>query len=140
MMAGSETETAGVTGKLKEMTGSEAEMVVGMESGADTEAGMDLESTADRSGAGVGAEASARCAITSGGGDAGVDLRLVVAGTVTGDNVAAVAKVQAGSIAEMIPPECVAASEFAAAANAGLGSARTETERVGSSEMYTGSE
>ena len=58
----------------------------------------------------------------------------------TKDNVAAVAKVRVGSIAEMIPPECAAASEFAAAANAGLGSAGMETERVGSSEMYTGSE
>ena len=74
MTAGLETETAGVTGKLKETTGSEAEMVVGTESGADTEAGMDSESTADQSGAGVGAEASARCAIASGGGDAGADL------------------------------------------------------------------
>ena len=88
----------------------------------------------------MGAEASARCAIVTGGGDAGVDLRSVVVGTVTGDNVAAVAKVRVGSIAEMIPLECAAASEFAAAANAGLRSARTETEQVGSSEMYTGSE
>ena len=49
----------------------------------------------------------------------------------TGDNVAAVAKVRVGSIAEMIPPECAAASEFAAPANAHLGIARTEMERVG---------
>ena len=49
----------------------------------------------------------------------------------TEDNVAAVAKVRVGSIAEMIPPECAAASEFAAPANARLGIAGTETERVG---------
>ena len=93
-----------------------------------------------RNGARAGAEATARCAIASGGGDAGADLRSVVAGTMIEDNVAAVAKIQVGSIVEMIPPECAAASEFAAAANAGLGSAGTEMERVGSSEMYTGSE
>ena len=49
----------------------------------------------------------------------------------TGDNVAAVAKVRVGPIAEMIPSECAAASEFAAAANAQLGIARAETEWVG---------
>ena len=74
MTVGSETETVGVTEKLKETTGSEAEMVVGTESGADTEAGMDLESTADWSGVWAGAEASARCAIATGGGDVGADL------------------------------------------------------------------
>ena len=74
MTVGSETETAGVTGKLKETTGLEAEMVVGTESGADTEAGMDSESTADQSGAGAGAKASTRCAIVTSGGDAGVDM------------------------------------------------------------------
>ena len=47
------------------------------------------------------------------------------------ENVAAVAKVRAGSIAEMIPPECAVASEFAAAANARLGIAGAETERMG---------
>ena len=86
-------EMVGVTGKLKETAGLEAETMAGTESGADTDAGMDSELRVDPSGVGTGAEASARCAITSGGGDAGVDLRLVVAGTVTGDNVAAVAKV-----------------------------------------------
>ena len=65
-----------------------------------------------------------RCAIASGGGDAGADLRSVVAGTVTEDNVAAVAKVRVGSIAETIPLAC-------AAANARLGIAGAETERVG---------
>ena len=74
MTAGLETETVGVMGKSKEMMGLEAEMVVGTESGADTDAGMDSESTADQSGAGVGAEASTRCAIATGGGDAGADL------------------------------------------------------------------
>ena len=48
MMVGSETETAGVTGKSKETAGSEAETVAGMESGVDTEVGMDLKSTADQ--------------------------------------------------------------------------------------------
>ena len=42
MMAGSEMETAGVTGKSKETAGSEAETVAGTESGVDTEVGMDL--------------------------------------------------------------------------------------------------
>ena len=61
------------------------------------------------------------------------DLRSVVAGTVTGDNVVAVAKVRVGPIAEMILPEC-------AAANARLGITRVETERMGRSEVYTGLE
>ena len=74
MTAGSETETAGVTEKLKEMMVSEAETVVGMESGVDTEAGMDSESTADQSRAGAGAEASSRCTIATSGGDAGAHL------------------------------------------------------------------
>ena len=67
MTAGSETETAGVTGKSKETEGSEVAMVAGMEGGEDTEVGMDSKSTADRSRAVVGAEASVRCAIDSGG-------------------------------------------------------------------------
>ena len=50
MTAGLELETVGVMGKSKEMVGSEVEMVSGMESGADTEVGMDSKSTADRSG------------------------------------------------------------------------------------------
>ena len=82
--------TAGVTGKSKETVGSEAEMVSGTESGADTEVGMDSKSTADRSRVGAEAEASARCAITTGGGDAGANLRLTVASTMTRDNVAEV--------------------------------------------------
>ena len=93
MMAGSEMETAGATGKSKETVDLEAEMMVGTEGRADTDAGMDSESRVDRSGVVAGAEASMRCTIASGGGDAGADLRSVVAGTVTRDNVAAVAKV-----------------------------------------------
>ena len=50
MTAGLEMETAGAMGKSKETVGSEAETVAGMESGVDTEVGMDSESTADRSG------------------------------------------------------------------------------------------
>ena len=50
MMAGSEMEMVGVTGKSKETAGSEAETVAGMESGVDIEAGMDSESTAERGG------------------------------------------------------------------------------------------
>ena len=53
-----------------------------------------------------------------------MDLQSVVAGTVTEDNVAAVAKVRVGSIAETIPLAC-------AVANARLGIAGAETERVG---------
>ena len=49
MTAGSETETVGVIGKSKETVGLEAEMVSGMESGVDTEVGMDSKLTADRS-------------------------------------------------------------------------------------------
>ena len=131
MTAGSEMETAGATGKSKETVGSEAETVAGTESGVDIEVGMDSESTADRSGAVAGAEASARCAIVTGGGDAGSDLRSVVAGTVTGDNVAAVAKVRVGSIAEMIPSACVVASKSVAPANPQLGIGGTEMEQVG---------
>ena len=124
MTAGSEMETAGGTGKSKETAGSEVETVAGMESGVDTDAGMDSESIVDRSRAVAGAEASARCAIATGRGDAGVDLRLTVAGTVAGDDAAAVAKVRLGLIAEMIPLVC-------AVANAQLGIARAETEWVG---------
>ena len=115
---------AGVMGKSKETAGLEAEMVVGTESGVDTDAGMDSESTADQSGAGAGAEASARCAIASGGGDAGADLRSTVAGTATGDNAALVARVRIGPIAETMPLACTAA-------NARLRIAGAETERVG---------
>ena len=74
MTVGSETEMVGVTGKSKETAGLEVEMVAGMESGGDTEVGMDLESTADWSRAGAGAEASTRSAIATSGGDAGVDM------------------------------------------------------------------
>ena len=74
MMAGSEMEMVGVMGKLKETAGSEAETVVGMKSGADTEAGMDSESTVDQSGVVVGAEVSARCAIVTARGDVGADM------------------------------------------------------------------
>ena len=74
MMAGSEMEMAGVTGKSKETAGSEVEMVAGMESGVDTEVGMDSESTADQSIAVAGAEASMRCTIATTGGDAGADM------------------------------------------------------------------
>ena len=111
-------------GKSKETVGLELETVVGMESGVDIEAGMDSESTADRSRAGAGAEASMRCVIVTAGGDAGVDLQLMVVGTMTRDNVAVVAKVRVGSIAEMTPSEC-------AAANARLGITGAEMERVG---------
>ena len=124
MMVGSETETVGVTGKLKETMGLESETVVGTESGVDTEAGMDSESTVDRSGAGAGAEASVRCAIVIGGGDAGADLQSVVAGTATEVDVVVVAKLQVGPIAETIPLACVAA-------NVWLRIARAETEQVG---------
>ena len=81
---------------------------------------------------GAGAEASARCAIATGGGDAGADLRSTVAGTATGDDAASVAKVRVGPIAETIPLAC-------AAANVRLGIAGAETEWVGSSEVYMGS-
>ena len=73
---------------------------------------------------GAGAEASARCAIATGGGDAGADLRSTVAGTATGDNAASVVKVRIGPIAETMPLAC-------AAANARFGIAGAETERVG---------
>ena len=90
MMAGLEMEMVGVTGKLRETVGSEVEMVVGMESGADTEVGTDSKLRSDRSGAGVGAEASA---IVTTGGDAGADVRLTVVGTTTGDDATVVTNV-----------------------------------------------
>ena len=99
-------------------------MVPGMESGVDTDAEMDSELRVDWSGAVAGAEASARCAIATGGGDAGVDLRSTVAGTATGDDGASVAKVRIGPIAETMPMAC-------AVANAPLGIAGAETEQVG---------
>ena len=61
----------------------------------------------------------------TGGGDAGVDLRLMVAGTTTEVDAVAVARLRVGPIAETIPLAC------AAPTNAQLGSARTEMERVG---------
>ena len=97
MTAGLEMETVGVMGKSKETAGSEVEMVVGTDSGVDTEVGMDSESTADRS--------------------------RVVAGTATGDDAAAVTKVQVGPIAEMIPSVW--------AANVRLGIGGMEMEWVG---------
>ena len=124
-------EMAGVMGKSKETASLEAEMVAGMESGVDTDAGMDLESTADQSRAVAGAEVSARCTITTGGGDVGADLRSMVAGTTTGDDAASVAKVRVGLIAEMIPSACAVVSEFAALTNARLRIAGVETEWVG---------
>ena len=92
MMAGSEMETAGVMGKLKETADLEAETMAGTESGADTDAGMDSESRVDRSGAGAGAEASTRCVIRTGGGDAGADVQSMVAGTTTEVDAVAVAR------------------------------------------------
>ena len=124
MTVGSEMETAGVMGKLKETAGSEAGMVAGMESGADTAAGMDLESTVDRSGAVAGAEASMRCVIAIGGGDVGADLQLVVAGTATEVDAMVVAKLRVGPIAEIIPLACTAV-------NAWLRIAGVETKQVG---------
>ena len=98
------------TGKLKETADSEAETMAGMESGADTDAGMDSESTADRSGVGAGAEVSMRCAIAISRGDAGADLRSMVAGTVTGDDAVAVTNGRVSPIAETIPLVCAAAN------------------------------
>ena len=85
----------------------------------------------DRRGAGAGAEASTRCAIATGGGDAGADLRSMVAGTTPGDDAAAVAKVRIGLIAEMVPSAWVAASKCAGVANARFRIGGMETERVG---------
>ena len=127
-MAGSEMETAGVTGKSKETAGSEAEMMAGMESGADTAAGMDLESRVDQSGAVVRAEASTRCVIVTTGGDAGVDLQSTVVGTVTGDAAAVVTVVRVGLIAETTPSACAVVSECAGVASAWLGIGGMETE------------
>ena len=87
---------------------------VGMESGVDTEVGMDLKSTANQSRAGAGAKASTGSAIVTTGGDAGVDMQSMVV----------VAGVRVGPIVEMIPSAC-------AVANAQLGIARTAKERVG---------
>ena len=131
MMVGLKMETAGVTGKSKETVGSEVETVAGMESGVDTEVGMDLELTADWSGVVAGAEASARCAIATARGDAGADLRLMVACTATGDEAVVVAKVRGGTIAEMILSACMGASKFAAPTNARLRIAGMEMEWVG---------
>ena len=114
MTVGSESELAGAMGKLKETSGSEAETVVGMESGVDTEVGMDLKSTADQSRAVAGAEASTGSTIVTAGGDAGADMQSMVA----------VAGVRVGPIAETIPSAC-------AAANAQLRIARTAKEWVG---------
>ena len=131
MTVGSEMEMAGVMGKLKETAGSEVEMVAGTESGVDTEVGTDLKSTADRSGAVAGAKASTGSVIATAGGDAGVDMRSMVAGTTTGDGAMAVVGVRVGLIAEMILSACAVASEFSALVNVWLGIAGMETEWVG---------
>ena len=68
MTAGSEMEPVGVTGKLKETADSEAEMMVGTEGGADTDAGMDSESRVDRSRVVAGAEVSTSGLVINGGG------------------------------------------------------------------------
>ena len=128
MMAGSEMETAGVTGKSKETAGSEVETMVGTESGADTAVGMDLESRMDQSRAVAGAEESTRCVIVTAGGDAGVDLQSTVVGTVTRDAAVAVMVVRVGLIAETTPSACAAVSECAGAASAWLGISGMETE------------
>ena len=73
---------------------------------------------------GAGAEASARCTIVTSGGDAGADLRSMVACTATGDDAASVAKVRIGPIAETMPLACTAA-------NAWLRITGAETEQVG---------
>ena len=114
MTVGSESESAGAMGKSKETSGSEAEMVVGMESGVDTEVGMDLKSTANQSRAGAGAKASTGSAIVTAGGDAGVDMQSMVV----------VAGVRVGLIVDTIPSACVVA-------NAWLAIAGTETEQAG---------
>ena len=116
--------TAGVMGKSKEMAGSEAETVVGTESGVDNEVGTDSKSRSDKSGAGAGAKASTRCAIATAGGDAGADMRLMVAGTTTGDDVVVVTKARVGPIVEMISSAC-------AVANVWLWIAGMGTEQVG---------
>ena len=131
VMVGSEKEMAGVMGKSKETVGLEAKTMAGMESGVDTAAGMDSESTVDQSGAVAGAKASARCTIVTAGGDAGVDLRLTVAGTAAGDGAVVVPWMDVRTIAETIPSVFVVASEFTAPTNVWLGTAGAETERVG---------
>ena len=120
MMAGSETETAGVTGKLKETAGSEAEMVVGMESGVDS------KSTVDQSGVVAGAEVSTKCEIVT----AGADMRSPVAGTTTKVDAAPVARLQVGPVAETIPLACTAVSELVMGVNVGLGISGAEMEQV----------
>ena len=80
---------------------------------------------------GAGAEASARCTITTAGSNAVADLRSTVVGTATGDDAAAVAKVGVGPIAEMVLSVWAAASNSMVPANARLGIGGTETERVG---------
>ena len=101
MMVGSETEMAGVMEKLKVKSGLEAGMVVGMESGVDTEVGTNSKSMVDMSG-----NISAGSAIMTIGGDAGVDTQSMVAGTNTRDNAAAVAGVEVHTIAEGILSVC----------------------------------
>ena len=131
MMEGSEMETAGVMGKSKETADLEAETVVGTECGVDTEVGMHSKLTADWSRVVVGAEASVGSTITTAGGDVGADMQLTVVGTATEVNAVVVARLQVGPIAETILFACAAASEFTAAANAGLRIAGTEMEQVG---------
>ena len=62
--------------------------------------------------------------IANGGGDAGADLRSMVAATVTRDDAAAVTNGQVSLIAETIPLVC-------AVANVQLGIAGVEMEQVG---------
>ena len=134
MMAGSEMEMAGVTGKLKETAGSEVETVVGMEGGVDTKVGTDSKLTVDMSrniGGVPGAKASVGSTMVSAVADVGVETGSMAAGTDTGDDAVAVARVEVCMIAERIPSACVVASEFSALANVRLGITGMEMEWVG---------
>ena len=69
--------------------------------------------------------------IATAGGDAGVDMQSMVAGTTTGDDTAVVARVRVGMIAEMILSVCVVVSKFVVVMNAQLGITGMEMEWAG---------
>ena len=139
VMAGSEMEMVGVTAKSEVTVGSEVEMVVSMESGVDTKVGSDLKLMVDMGGnvsAVVGAKVGMGCAMASVVADARVEMGLMVAGTDTGDDVAAVVGAQVGTIVETI----LSASKFSALANVQLGIVGMGMETVEQSEVFMGME
>ena len=96
VMVGLAMEMAGVMEKSKMTAGSEAETVVGTETGVDTDVGMGSKSMVDTSGnvgVAAGAEAGVGSVMVSTGANAGAEMGLMAVGTCAGVDAEAVAEV-----------------------------------------------